>query len=393
MSRRATRALLVLVVVLGQLFAMLPDASAAPTRISAKWTPTVIDSAALAGVCPTQQNAQAACQVSRGVTYKATAQFTLDQDSDSALIDVDDGGLDLQAVSHATGADYTPALKAGQTTQIDLTITVPDVSSRKDRTFYIGKVKLSSGGGLIIGSLTVSVTLPTPKIAWTKQNDPKTGDRAPITTIVGSGATVTRDLGFVSNVDVTDFGININTNNVTIGNVPASLAANQKQDLSFTYTAPTVTRRTTQDVVLRPIVGGVQALEKALRIRIVILPAEVSWSPPQVRETLTVQQQIATPRRIYLTSNYDVAGVHFKTADVGISPIVSPQGAVDLKAGVPQAVDILMCPGYAPTTYFIGITAYQGSKPLNKRLPIRMKVQDNGEGLPQPGGADPCANA
>jgi hypothetical protein len=389
-TRHAIRVSLALLVVLGQLFAMLPDASAASTRITAKWTPTVVDSAALAGVCPTPQNATAACQINRGATYKASAQFALDQDSDSVLIDVDDGGLGLTAISRATGADYTPVLKAGQTTTIDLTVTIPDVSSRRDRTFYLGKVKLSTGGGTVAGSLTVSVNLPSSRIAWTKQNDPKTGDRAPITTIVGSGTTVKRDLGFVSNVDVTDFGINVNTNLVTLGSVPGTLAAGQQEDVSFTYTAPTVTRRTTQDVVLRPIIGGVQALEKALRIRIVILPAEVSWSPPQIRETLTVQQQKATPRRIFLTSNYDVAGVRFKTADLGLSPVVSPLSPVNLKAGVPQPVDILMCPGYAPTTYFIGITAYQGSKPLNKRLPIRMKVQDNGEGLPKPGGADPC---
>lgn len=392
-TRYAVRGWLAMLLVLGQLFALLPEASAATSRIAAKWTPMVVDSATLAGICPTPQNAKAPCQINRGATYRTSAQVAFDQDTDSALIDVDGGGLDLRAVSQSTGADYLPNLRAGQSTTVDLTITVPDVTSRRDRNFYIGRVVLSSGGGRIVGGLTVSVSVPTPKVSWTRQVDPTTSERPPITTVLGSGGTIVRDLSFVSNVDVTDFGINTNTNLVSLGGVPNALNAGQQESIRLTYNAPTVTRRTTHEVVLRPIVGGVQALERALRIRIVILPAEVSWSPPTIRQTLTVQQQKPTPRFVFVTSNYDVAGVRFKTADVGISPIISPTGPVNLKAGVPQRVDLWLCPGYAPTTYFIGVVAYQGSKPLNKRLPIRMKVQDNGEGLPAPGGADPCANA
>jgi hypothetical protein len=382
---------LVLSLMLGQLFALVPTTSAASDRISASWTPNVVDSASLAGTCPTPQNATAACQINRGATYTASASFTVDKDSDALLIDVDGGGLEIEAVARSTGADYTNALAAGGSETIDLTVMIPEVTGRRDRSFYIGRVMLSGGSGRVIGGLTVSVNVPVSRVSWTKQTDPATGERPPITTIVGSGATVTRNLTLVSNTDVTDFGVSTNTDRVALSGVPNALANGDPEEIRMTYTAPTVNRRTTHEVILRPLVGGVQALERALRVKIVILPAEVTWSPPQVRDTLVVQNQTFKPRTIFVTSNYDVGGVRFRTADLGLTPIVSPLGPVDLKAGVPYPVQIRMCPGYAPTTYFLGITAYQGSKPLNKRVQIRMKVEDNGTGLPAPGSSDPCA--
>lgn len=382
---------MVLVLLGAELFALAPIASAERDRVSATWSPTVIDSAALAGTCPTPQNAEAACQINRGATYRASARFTLDKAVDSLLIDVEGGGLELEALSRTTGSDFTNPLNAGQAETIDVTVTIPEVMGRRDRNFYIGRVVLSHSSGRVIGTLTISVSLPVGRVSWTRQIDPTTGERPPITTTVGSGGSLTRNLTFMSNIDVSDFGISTNTDLVTLSGVPDALEAGQSEEIVMRYTAPTVNRRTSHEVVLRPLVGGVQALERALRVRIVILPALVSWSPPTVRQSLFIQDQRPTERSVFVTSNYDVGGVRFRTADLGLTPIVSPLGPVDLRAGVPQEVRIRMCPGYAPTTYFLGVTAYQGSKPLNKRLQIRMRAEDNGTGLPQPGSADPCA--
>ena len=62
-------------------------------------------------------------------------------------------------------------------------------------------------------------------------------------------------------------------------------------------------------------------------------------------------------------------------------------------AGVPVQIKVRLCPGYAPTTYFLGLTAYQGSKPLNQRLQIKMQVDGDAAKIkPLPEGAkDPCA--
>ena|SRR5579884_3227927 len=385
---RSWRLGLALLMALAQLLAFLPEASAQTAHLSATWTPRTIDSSKLNGNGCTSGNS---CTATRGDTYTAQAQFALDQGSESLVIQVDPGGLDLQATDASTGADYTSQLSAGQVETVDLQITIPDATGRNDRNFYIGHVSLLGGGGRVTGSLTISITVPTPSVTWTGQTDPSTGKKPPITTIIGSGATITRDISFKSNLDIADFSIGSNTNRATLSGVPSTLQGGADNNITLSYTAPTVNRKTVTDVTLRPVAGGVQALEKTLRIRIIVLPAEVTWSPPTLRDSLVVQEQIAKPATVYVTSNYDVSGVRFRTADLGLTPIVSPLDPVDLKAGVPQPVQLRLCPGYAPTTYFLGIVAYQGNKPLNKRLQIRMKVEDNGTGLPLAGSTDPCA--
>jgi hypothetical protein len=124
-----------------------------------------------------------------------------------------------------------------------------------------------------------------------------------------------------------------------------------------------------------------------------VLPATVTWGPPQVRATLNAEEQKPQERTLTITSNYDIPSVQFKTQDVGLTPILSPTGPVNLKAGVPQQIKVRLCPGYAPTTYFLGLTAYQGSKPLNQRLQIRMTVEGDAANIrPLPEGSqDPCA--
>ncbi|HZR01065.1 MAG TPA: hypothetical protein VFC93_19850 [Chloroflexota bacterium] len=385
---RCRRLAIALVLLVGQLVAFLPDASAQSAQMVATWTPRTLDATKLNGNgCA----AGTACTVARGATYTAQVQFTVDHATEPLLIGVDPGGLDVQATDAATGADFTRALAANQVETINLQITIPDATGRRDRSFYIGHVTLQGGAGRVPGSLTISLNVPTPRISWTRQTDPSTGDKAPITTIIGSGAVVNRNITLRSNIDVADFSIAPNTDRAQLANVPADLAANADSTISFSYTAPIVNRRTNTDVILRPVAGGVQALEKALRIRIVVLPAEVQWSPPTLRQSLLVQDQRFVPATVRVTSNYDVPGVTFRTADIGLTPIVAPVQPVDLKAGVPQEVTLRLCPGYAPTTYFLGIVAYQGNKPLNKRLQIRMKVEDNGSGLPINNGKDPCA--
>ena len=385
---RCRRLAIALVLLVGQLVAFLPDASAQSAQMVATWTPRTLDATKLDGNgCV----AGTTCTLARGATYTARVQFTVDQATEPLLISVDPGGLDVQVTDASTGADFTRALVPNQIETINLQITIPDATGRRDRNFYIGHVVLLGGAGRVPGSLTISLNVPTPRISWTKQTDPSTGDRAPITTVVGSGAVVNRNITLRSNIDVADFSIAPNTDRAKLANVPADLGANADNTISFSYTAPIVNRRTNTDVILRPVSGGVQALEKALRIRIVVLPAEVQWSPPTLRQSLLVQDQRFIPATVKVTSNYDVPGVTFRTADIGLTPIVAPLQPIDLKAGVPQEVNLRLCPGYAPTTYFLGIVAYQGNKPLNKRLQIRMKVEDNGSGLPINNGRDPCA--
>jgi hypothetical protein len=211
---------------------------------------------------------------------------------------------------------------------------------------------------------------------------------------LGSGAYFTRDISFSSNLDVSDFTLTTNTDRAALAGVPGSLTAGTTQHIAMGYTAPIVSRRTAMDIRLSPGISlgtGTQALERVLRIKVIVLPAIVSWSPPEIHGTLLVQKQVPAVQTVFVTSNYDVANVRLRTADIGLTPILSPVNAVDLKAGVPQPVQVRMCPGYAPTTYFLGISAYQGNQPLTKRLRIRLKVEDDGTGLPPPGGSDPCA--
>ena len=137
--------------------------------------------------------------------------------------------------------------------------------------------------------------------------------------------------------------------------------------------------------------SGLVALQKTMRLRVVVLPAEITWSPPILRETLVVQNQAPKTIQVSFPSNYDIPGVRFNTADLGLTPVLSPLVPVDLRADVPQALTLRLCPGYAPTTYFLGITAFQGNQPINRRLQIRLTVADNGSGLPTAPAVDPCS--
>jgi hypothetical protein len=391
-----TRLWLAVLVALAQAVALVPsvDAQAVQSRrATATWLPKSISTKDLTGTCPVANSPDAPCAIVRGLTYLTSVTFSVNQPVESMILQPVGNGLEIVATSRATGGDFTRQLAANQTETIDLSVTVPEATARTDRNFYIGKLTLVGGDASVAGSLPISITVPRPRLSWGRLLlDDGTGDVAPIQTIVGSGASFTRRVTISSSLDMEDFAIRSTSDRVTVEGAPSTLSAGQPQSLLVTFDAPIVARRTKVDVNLIP-VSGITALPGSLRMRVTILPATVSWGPPQLRATLNAEEQRPLERTLTITSNYDIPNVQFKTLDIGLTPILSPLDPVNLRAGVPQQVRVRLCPGYAPTTYFLGLTAYQGSKPLNQRLQIRMTVEGDAAKIrPLPEGAqDPCA--
>ena len=390
------RVWLALLLALAQLLALAPAAEAQQAqspRVTATWTPKSVGPKELAGICPTSDQADAPCPIVRGATYQTAVTFSVDQAVQPLILQPVGNGLDIVATSRATGADFTRALAANQTETIDISVTIPDASARNDRSFYLGKITLAGGDADVAGALTISVAVPKPRITWGRLRlNNSTGDAAPIQTIVGAGSTFTRRVTLTSSLDVADFAIHSNSDRVSIDGVPAALPGGVTQNLLVTFQAPIVNRKTRVDVNLIP-TSGITPLSGSMRMRVIVLPATISWGPPQVRATLNAEEQKPLERTLTITSNFDIPNVQFKTEDVGLTPVLSPLGPVNLRAGVPQQVKVRLCPGYAPTTYFLGLTAYQGSKPLNQRLQIKMTVEGDAANIkPLPeGAADPCA--
>ncbi|HEY3111027.1 MAG TPA: hypothetical protein VGL23_19875 [Chloroflexota bacterium] len=392
----AARLWLALLVALAQAVALAPSADAQelqPQRAIATWTPKSISARELAGICPVGDFPDAPCPIVRGTTYQTSVTFSVDQPVQPLIIQPVGNGLEIVATSRATGGDFTRALAANQTETIDLSVTVPEATGRKDRSFYLGKLMLVGGDANVSGVLSISVAIPKPRLTWGRlQLNDGSGDAAPMQTIVGAGSTFTRKVTVTSSLEIDDFAIRSNSDRITVAGAPATLPAGRPQDLLVTFNAPIVNRKTRMEVSLTP-VGGITPLSGTLRMRVTVLPATVKWGPPQIRATLNAAEQKPLEKTLTITSNYDIPNVQFKTEDVGLTPILSPLGPVNLRAGVPQQVRVRLCPGYAPTTYFLGLTAYQGSKPLNQRLQIKMTVEGDSASIkPLPeGAADPCA--
>ncbi len=385
------RILVILAIAIVPIFVIVSDAAAQATapRVVVDWTPRTVSGATLAGTCPTQHDPRAPCPIERGVTYRITVHMQVDSAVDGLIFSTQGGGMELTAVSGTTNADYTRPLAAGAVEPVNISVTIPDASGRNDRSFFLGRVTLS-GPAKVVGSLTINVAVPSPKVSWGRPIDPTNPDKTGLVAYLGSGDTVSRTLSISSNIDVPRFNVQTSSDGASVSGIPGALVGGQDQQLTVGYRAPLVTRRTTTDIKLQAMTGLV-ALQKTMRLRVVVFPAEISWSPPILRETLVVQNQKATTIQISFKSNYDIPGVRFSTADLGLTPILSPLVPVDLRAGVPQAMTLRMCPGYAPTTYFLGITAFQGNKPINRRLQIRLNVEDDGSGLPVAPPVDACS--
>jgi hypothetical protein len=361
-----TRYGLALLLALAQLVLLVPYAGAQETRLRVTFDPERVTTQTVGGCQPAES-----CAIQRGVTYTVYVDFTVSAPADPMAIEVEGGGLEIEA----TGSDgeTTRRLAAGGSDRLQLDVTVPEANGRRDRTFYIGRVRLIGEHGSYI--LPVTLSVPPARISWGPLLEPSTGERAPSITEVGSGQTLTRRVTISSNVDAEDFRIRSRTGSLTVVGAPDTLPGGRSHEITLQYQAPIVNRKTYTEVVLSPS-SGLQALQNTLRFRLAILPVQLTWSPPFVRKTLSIQDRRAVPITVTATSNYDVADVRFKTADIGLTPITSPLEPVTLLAGRPQPVTFLICPGYAPTKYFLGITAYQGERPLNKRLQVRSTVTD-----------------
>jgi hypothetical protein len=376
-----------------QILGLMPAAEAADVApIIATWTPRQLTPRDLAGVCPTEKDDNAPCMMQRGVTYQTTVSFSVDQATQPLVLLVEGRGLEITAASRSQGGDYTSALSAGGSEQVDISVTIPEANPRSDRGFYLGKVTLQGSGTQVLGSLVISVSVPKPRVSWGRLMDPKTNDVAPIQTIVGAGGSFQRTVTFYSNTDISNFAIRSTSDRIKVSAQPDTISAGTINTATLTFTAPVVNRRTRMSLTLYP-AQGLQPVSSPLKMSVLVLPAEITWGPPQIRATLNAEKQELLERKLTVISNYDIDGVLFRTQDVGLTPVLSPVDPVNLKAGVPQEVKVRLCPGYAPTTYFLGITAYQGAKPLNSRLQIRLNVEGDAEKIPPlPEGADdPCA--
>jgi hypothetical protein len=362
--RYFTAALLVLC----QLVLLVPSAGAQEVeRLRVTFNPPRVTSQVVGGCAPNTP-----CPLERGVTYTVNVTFSANVAADSMVVEVEAGGLEIEP-----SIDATNPMAAGASQSFSLDVTVPEAGGRNDRTFYFGRIRLFGEQGTFI--LPVAVSVPAPKVTWGQLIDPATGEKASVISQVGSGSSIRRRTTVGSNVDIEDFQVRTNApDRITLTGVPDTLAAGQTTPITIDYEAPIVNRRTRTDVTLAP-TSGLQALRNTLRLRMVILPVQIAWSPPFVRKTLELQDRRAVPVTVTATSNYTVENVTFKTADLGLTPITSHQfdAPITMQAGVPVNVSFLICPGYAPTQYFLGINAFQnGTKPLNKRLQIRSNVVD-----------------
>src|SRR5438552_4017503 len=79
--RPAVRVWLAALFAIAQIVALVPtaDAQTAGTRTTAAWTPKTVTPRELAGVCPTEQQPDAACPIARGVTYQTSVTVAVDQ--------------------------------------------------------------------------------------------------------------------------------------------------------------------------------------------------------------------------------------------------------------------------------------------------------------------------
>jgi hypothetical protein len=363
------RYLIPALLVLAQLIALVPTVSAqeAETRLRVTFDPPRITSQVVGGCEP-----NTACPIQRGVTYTVNVAFDVNVDADSMVFDLEPGGLEIEP-----SLDATDPVAAGGRGTFSLDITIPEAGGRKDRTFYFGRVRLFGEQGTFI--LPLSVSVPAAKITWGQLLDPVSGEKASSIAQVGSGGEVSRRVNINSSFDVEDFEIRTNApDRVTLTGVPDNLVAGRNVPITIGYEAPIVNRRTRTDVVLSP-GSGLQALKNTLRLRLVVLPVQITWSPPFIRRTLDLRSQKAALVTVNATSNYTVDNVTFKTSDLGLTPFAPgfDNEPRTMQAGVPVPVRIVICPGYAATQYFLGVTAFQNrTKPLNKRLQIRSNVID-----------------
>jgi hypothetical protein len=371
---RYARYLVPALLVLAQLLALVPTASAqdAVERLSVTFDPPRITSQIVGGCAPNTP-----CPLQRGVTYTVNVAFDVNLDADAMVFDLEPGGLEIEP-----SGDTTDPVAAGGRGTFSLDITIPEAGGRQDRTFYLGRVRLFGEQGAFI--LPVSVSVPAPKVIWGQLLDPVTGEKAPSVAQVGSGSTLSRRVNVNTNADIEDFQIRTNQpDSITLTGVPDELPAGRNVPITIDYEAPIVNRRTRTEVLLSPS-SGLQALKNALRLRLVVLPVQITWSPPFIRRTLDLRSQKAALVTVNATSNYTVDNVTFKTSDLGLTPFAPSfdNEPRTMRAGVPVPVQIVICPGYAATQYFLGVTAFQNrTKPLNKRLQIRSNVIDpTGEG-------------
>jgi len=313
---------------------------------------------------------------------------TVNVDTEPMLLEIESNPSSLQIDATSSAFDATRALRAGESDTINLEITIPESRGSADRYFYVAKVRLLNTEGLV-GVLPISVEIPVPKVNFGNLIDPATGERAPVRTVVGSGGEIVREFTINSNVDLNEYEMRSNFSaQVRFENVPGIVPAREPRRIRMVFTAPMVNRTSRANLVFRP-TNGLEAISPLLRMRITILPIQIKWDLPLIRRSLVLQDQSAERVTVTMTSNYDVNDVQFGTIYQGLTPILSPLDPVNLRANVPQNVVINVCPGYARTQYFLGITAYQGSRPLNRRLQIRVLVNDDGSGE-IPINAPPC---
>ena len=282
-SALCARIVALIAIALVPVFAIVTDASAqaASPRVVVNWTPRTVNGATLAGTCPTEREANAPCPIERGVTYRITVNLQVDSAVDGLLFSTQGGGMEISAVSATTNAEYTRPLAAGAIERVHLSVTIPDASGRNDRGFYLGRVTLS-GPTKVVGALTINVAVPSPKVSWGRPINSVTQKRADLVTYLGSGASVSQTLSISSNIDVPRFNVQTSADGASVFGIPGALNGGQDHQLTMEYQAPIVTRRTTTDVKLQPM-SGLVALQKTMRIRIVVLPAEITWSPPNSR--------------------------------------------------------------------------------------------------------------
>src|SRR6185436_13699860 len=99
--RPAVRLWLAALFAIAQIMTLVPvaDAQTASTRATATWGPKTVTPKELAGVCPTDQQPDAACPIARGVTYQTSVTFAVDQAVQPLILQVQGNGLEIQATS------------------------------------------------------------------------------------------------------------------------------------------------------------------------------------------------------------------------------------------------------------------------------------------------------
>lgn len=345
------RRLIPLVLILALVTGLVPTASFAALSARTSWNPDRIT--ALTLVPETGQ-------VTRGSTYEVPVTVTVAGEIFSPEIAIaTSGGLD---VTH--DADVLLDLADGDSVTFNLFITIPEETSSRSPRNFSGRVRLI-GEDSVGGGLSISIRLPTPRIKW---------ERGRRQIHVPAGQTLDTTLALSSTIDIDEFSLRSSRPNFLSVDVDGALVGRQPVEAKISVTAPATSRRRYSTIAVVPF-DGRRAVPSPLLLRVVIEPVLFTWDPPQLEINIPYGEQ-AIPQTVRVAASHDIDGITFRTRDVGLVSIVSPEPeeSIDLVGGEFIDLEFEANGVYAPSRYFVSVMPYRSTTQLGNPLRINVNI-------------------